>query len=944
MSAPDANGVRSAQVKLPDINYGKNQIQVRYDTQKVSSSFVYDSASTESSPGAVGSASPASLLVPIKTRVLRNDDPTVATNWGIQVGSNVYYSNVPLNSSGTPCSGACNSGFQILLLSRQDLSVVSNTSYQIASFEDLGNLTAFQEGLLNMTAPVSGCGQAGCIMVMQSLSLIGPMPCYGTSLDGCANLDSAIEITLGALSELGASGSVLWANGLSANVAYSFIGNAGSGNLQNKTGGTQFERLGCSDTRYQHAANICDSLSSFNSSQNSPADPTKIGAITGVLVRDNYNSFTYAPNAPLVSYTFGNKPVNGVLTNVVSINGSTEEGNGQYSMALPNGVTGGFRVFVLDRNDPTGGSCLSCSSGAKQLDMFFDMNGAVNGGLDGLIDTLTNFGSGNAADALIFLASIGDISHSDEDPKTSSTWDRLANTVTTIGGDYLTFKILGDTHPAFNADHKDDYLLVGRPIPAAGLLQMPRFNGQETGYVITRHTVNKAATPTNVEGVLALDREGYYTPRLQGSQQNLIVPQTTQAMSASLLAPVAWPYSTTSGQQAAYTWLSSQLCCSDIRASYINRNISPGTWLTQLDQLSYPSDQSASFTQTDFEDVKGQLELEFNYVGLIRNLESNINALYQSQQSDVALILEQAEGDVQADIYQNTTPPPSKPSGWSALTSDVFPTLANLAGFVPVGGNAIKTALGLGTLAINLSADRSNDASGNSQLMRSLAAENVEASKLARYAIDQYTDSLITLGNDFNRILSDWGRMRALGGPLAAGQMQWDSAAQGYFLRAFNLTARRQYYPLLLQANPNFVVYHVQYGDYQYNGDDSHNVYNGDDQCTQSIFHNAQDSGGYFNGQDLRGTAWYPGVLQSSNGQGLSPGAYWWDIWALGYLDTTNQYCPAPDYGALPNTFGMFDPMDQNSTSGLGLWKPYVFGRWTGATTQNNNEYFSSVP
>jgi hypothetical protein len=284
------------------------------------------------------------------------------------------------------------------------------------------------------------------------------------------------------------------------------------------------------------------------------------------------------------------------------------------------------------------------------------------------------------------------------------------------------------------------------------------------------------------------------------------------------------------------------------------------------------------------------------------------------------------------------------PSAWTVFTTDVFPVLANLAGFLPEGGNAIKTALGVGTMVIDSAAERSNDANGNSQLMLSLSAQDVAASKLAQYAVDQYTDSLVTLGNDFNRIVSDWGRLRTLGGPLSAGQLQWDSAAQGYFLRAFNITARRQYYPKLLSANNNFFVTHITYGDYQYFGSDSRNVYNGDNQCNQSDFHNGQDHGGFYNNLDYRGTAWYPGIIQSSSGQGQNPGAYWWDIWALGLSPNTNDHCPDPPYGSLPSTFGMFDPIDQNSTTGLGLWKPYFFGNWQGTRFTHQNGYFNNVP
>ena len=77
--------------------------------------------------------------------------------------------------------------------------------------------------------------------------------------------------------------------------------------------------------------------------------------------------------------------------------------------------------------------------------------------------------------------------------------------------------------------------------------------------------------------------------------------------------------------------------------------------------------------------------------------------------------------------------------------------MANLAGFAP-GGNYVKTSLGLGILVVDSTVERTNNANGQSQLMQRLAAQNIAASELAQSAVDQYTDSLISLGNDFDRI------------------------------------------------------------------------------------------------------------------------------------------------------------------------------------------------
>jgi hypothetical protein len=73
-------------------------------------------------------------------------------------------------------------------------------------------------------------------------------------------------------------------------------------------------------------------------------------------------------------------------------------------------------------------------------------------------------------------------------------------------------------HPGFNPDGKDDYLLVGKITAysppfvekftaGAGA----RYTAQEAGYVINRHTQSNASSPTQVEGILVPDHQGYYT-------------------------------------------------------------------------------------------------------------------------------------------------------------------------------------------------------------------------------------------------------------------------------------------------------------------------------------------------------------------------------------------------------------------------------------------------
>jgi hypothetical protein len=138
-----------------------------------------------------------------------------------------------------------------------------------------------------------------------------------------------------------------------------------------------------------------------------------------------------------------------------------------------------------------------------------------------------------------------------------------------------------------------------------------------------------------------------------------------------------------------------------------------------------------------------------------------------------------------------------------------------------------------------------------------------------------------------------------------------------------------------MHSNPDFFITRTKYSDTQYYGRDDRTQLPHDGRCDQSRFHEAQDNQanpGYDSeGEDLRGTGWWPGILQVSTGNSSdphNPGAYWWDVWALGLDPGTDNRCPLPYWGNLPNTYGMFDPIsngDNYQTNGLGLWKPYIF-------------------
>jgi len=204
LGAADSNDIRSMQVGRPDINYGKNQIQVRYGDVRTNSAFTLDTVATGGTGQATGSPVGASigntLLVPIRTRVIdAKADPDKPVSWGIQVGDILYPSPQPIDATGQPCTQYCY-GYQIVMLNRQDLSLVSNIAYEVATHEEIHRQRLLwlrwkvrPPGRTILRAPPAkqpatpGCQPLGCVMVMQSLARIGYNPCYNasTSLGVC---------------------------------------------------------------------------------------------------------------------------------------------------------------------------------------------------------------------------------------------------------------------------------------------------------------------------------------------------------------------------------------------------------------------------------------------------------------------------------------------------------------------------------------------------------------------------------------------------------------------------------------------------------------------------------------------------------------------------------------------------------------------------------------
>ena len=77
--------------------------------------------------------------------------------------------------------------------------------------------------------------------------------------------------------------------------------------------------------------------------------------------------------------------------------------------------------------------------------------------------------------------------------------------------------------------------------------------------------------------------------------------------------------------------------------------------LAQLQQLTFDPTKIPGSDQADFDTMKQQLTTEFQYVKLVRLYQGNLLGLYQDQQVNLSLLLQQATDDVIQDVQIQLT-------------------------------------------------------------------------------------------------------------------------------------------------------------------------------------------------------------------------------------------------------------------------------------------------
>ena len=745
----------------------------------------------------------------------------------------------------------------------------------------------------------------------------------------------------------------------------------------------------------------------INATSAMPAmDVSNNGAIAGELVLDNCNAYTFAYADPPVHFAMGVDP-NDENKNMIQLrvpsassfrfpDGSTTQ-TGE-SAALP-ATPGQSRPggFLLTAFDATTFQNLLNSTFVIQPDACQPAAGESScTGPDGtqiypLGQLQAQINSLNSRRAVFFLQSIGNLNHNCSPPTVCEAnsnqqgglpiqdiWDRAAQGIQNIGGTYATFVSLDN--PAYgldsfdqytpNAVPNDDYVMVGQWWLNSSGTANPY--AKEESSQINRQTINGGGG-SRMTGLLEKGRDGYYRATLESEYGEFFPKTSATIFAAPLLLPIDWPLTgagSTSGQQAAYHWISEQLMgcitnCDDIRAAYSNLNQDPAIWLAVLTSLQMPgdcitSDCGIGFSNSDFQTAQTQLVTELRYVGVIRQYQSNLLTLLQAEQSNQGLILQQELDALLANTTFDFSSSSYGAEDWRTWLSDglkilgpsaslgsasavglgIIATDGIVAAGAPYALPAVAIVSGIGVGALDLSAEKTNDTNGRA--LEEQAHELVAGSNLAGTLADQYADILISIGHDFNRIYADWGRLSAVGTIIADNGLVWTTDATGSLLKNFDLTARRQFIRTLVPSG--YVVNHFRYDSpgvnpgfgvvFLPNGPDS-----GNETCKNYDFMNYQMQGDSTDPDTRQTTASYmyiPGApmdgpgIPIQNANNVFPFDLWWDLWTITESQFPVSGCAQTAYTPTNNLFlntGMFTPMNPGQPNALGIYKVWFFQR-----------------
>ncbi len=486
------------------------------------------------------------------------------------------------------------------------------------------------------------------------------------------------------------------------------------------------------------------------------------------------------------------------------------EVNPSKSLNAPSTVTIGNRVIASSQpNACPGGGFLLAIVDRASLEATFSQSYCTLADTpehsitqqQALAQKLTQEQQGGARQDMIFLVSFGQ-AHNGASPD-AADFARLAQMIGYIGGTY-------EAVYAMNAG--DTYSLVTSSTSA--------FAAGEAGSQISSSEASGV-----LKGELGRGRLGnWYAPITSTTGVgNLGLYQILSQPAEAFPIPAAGD----AGQRQAYSYISQKLCgagCNNIRAAYEDTSIDIDQLTSTLAVLPDPQNPNIDCDHTTlvtgFCAVRAQLLSEFRYASNLRHFNDNVSELWDSQQSNISLILNK----VTTKVNESVKPPPE--SNVTSIVENVVGTLLSVASAVsgpaaPIFG-VINAAFSFGT---NLA----NTLDGNSTVLD----VNVPAANVAIQAADSFAKQKVAFGVMMDSVYEDFGRLEALGTALGNPDdpnWRWNGeTTTGQLLQGFDTVTEISDYRSLLPTVWTVRVWNAQSSapskpwDYTYNA-----VFNGE--------------------------------------------------------------------------------------------------------------------
>jgi hypothetical protein len=488
-----------------------------------------------------------------------------------------------------------------------------------------------------------------------------------------------------------------------------------------------------------------------------------VEGLTGWLMPDRVSGFRFQAARP----TFDTQASHTDTTNTMTLAGQRVDG------ALPAGATGGFQVATLDPIDFTVVS-----------HAVFATNGVADpvGGINAMTDFLTKV----IGRPHVVVQSIGRVGRppppSDPyqpDPG-AEAWTRLGQALAGYGA---------NPHNFFSAN--GSYAFVG-----GSWLERAQVAESNTAVVTDPTTRPQTTQAGTLSGRLTIRPDGYYVPVVADPSDKLQFGLYDMVFTD----PKPWPYTREAGASkadaAAYKSALAYItgCLPDtqqgyggnLRLAYPDLTRDWSTTKTDLDRMPYPADGRCAtgsgvdrrwgFSRDQFEDLRDRLQLEFTWLHDIKNLfeayEKTLNRTGAKNQVDLHSL---------GTAIHNDVDPPNED-----LTADIgnfilqLMEAAALFITVPEGGAplelaAIEAIAASYELGMSLTTDARTGAPAG-------AAVDSEVDKLSQDAADKLYSAATSLDSLRQVIITDSGRLEAVGRASTTPQWEINTERLGNYL------------------------------------------------------------------------------------------------------------------------------------------------------------------